>query len=64
MPDKKDYAPVKKYIFPAGVCGGEIRVFIPATASRNDVVQMANMLMVAAETWNSLNGGGVEDEPN
>lgn len=45
---EKELAPVRKYVFPAGVCGGEIRVFIPAAASRQDVAQMAQMLLVAA----------------
>ena len=38
---EKEFAPVKYYRFPAGVCGGEIRVNIPATASKSDVLQMA-----------------------
>lgn len=51
MPDEKKYAPVKRFIFPAGDCGGEIRVNIPTTASKADVIRMAKMLMVAAEEW-------------
>lgn len=51
MPDEKKYAPVKGFIFPAGDCGGEIRVNIPTTASKDDVIRMAKMLMVAAEEW-------------
>lgn len=52
MPDnEKKYAPVKRFIFPAGDCGGEIRVNIPVTASKDDVIRMAKMLMVAAEDW-------------
>lgn len=57
MGDKKEYMPVRRYTFPAGVCGGEIRVNIPATASKADVIQMAKMLMVVAEEWK-----GIEDE--
>lgn len=51
---EKEYAPVRYYRFPAGVCGGEIRVNIPMTASKADVIQMAKMLMVVAEEWKSL----------
>lgn len=57
MGDKKEYMPVRRYTFPAGVCGGEIRVNIPATANKADVIQMAKMLMVVAEEWK-----GLEDE--
>lgn len=46
---EKEYAPVRYYRFPAGVCGGEIRVNIPMTASKADVIQMAKMLMIVAE---------------
>lgn len=49
--DEKKYAPVKRFIFPAGDCGGEIMVNIPVTASKDDVIRMAKMLMVAAEDW-------------
>ncbi len=56
MGERKDYTPVRKYVFPAGVCGGEIRVFIPATASQRDVAQMAEMLTTAAETWGCMDG--------
>jgi len=45
------YAPVKRFVFPAGDCGGEIRINIPVTASKSDVIRMAKMLMVAAEDW-------------
>ena len=52
MGDKdRQFAPVKRFIFPAGDCGGEISVNIPTTASKNDVIRMAKMLMVAAEEW-------------
>lgn len=55
MPEnKREFAPVKKYIFPAGNLGGEIRVFIPATASKSDVEQMNRMLEVVAQDWKSL----------
>jgi len=52
--NKREYMPVRRYTFPAGVCGGEIRVTIPATASKADVIQMAKMLMVVAEDWSGL----------
>ena len=45
--NKREYMPVRRYTFPAGVCGGEIRVLIP-------VIQMAKMLMVVAEDWSGL----------
>ena len=52
MGDKDSkYAPVKRFVFPAGDCGGEIRINIPVTASKSDVIRMAKMLMVAAEDW-------------
>lgn len=51
---EKEFTPVRYYRFPAGVCGGEIRVNIPATASRSDVLQMAKMLMIVAEDWKGL----------
>ncbi len=52
MGDKDSkYAPVKRFVFPAGECGGEIRINIPVTASKSDVIRMAKMLMVAAEDW-------------
>lgn len=55
MPEKnRDYAPIKKYILPAGNLGGEIRVNIPMTASKADVIQMAKMLMIVAEDWVGL----------
>lgn len=51
---EKEYAPVRYYRFLAGVCGGEIRVNIPMTASKADVIQMAKMLMIVAEDWVGL----------
>ena len=51
---EKEYAPVRYYRFPAGVCGGEIRVNIPMTASKADVIQMAKMLVIVAEDWVGL----------
>lgn len=57
MGEKREYAPVRYYRFPAGVCGGEIRVNIPMTASKADVIQMAKMLMIVAENWKGLGEG-------
>ena len=54
MGDKDKYVPVKRFIFPAGDCGGEIRINIPLTVSKADVILMARMLMVAAEQWEEL----------
>lgn len=55
MPEKnRDYAPIKKYILPAGNLGGEIRVFIPATASKADIEAMAHIMTAVAETWTGL----------
>lgn len=52
MGDKETrYAPVRRFTFPAGDCGGEIRVNIPTTAKKADVIRMAKMLMIAAEEW-------------
>lgn len=51
---EKEFTPVRYYRFPAGVCGREIRVNIPATASKSDVMQMAKMLMIVAEDWKGL----------
>lgn len=48
---ERQYAPVKRFVFPACDCGGEIRINIPLTASKSDVIRMAKMLMVAAEDW-------------
>lgn len=53
--NKRKYMPFRRYTFPVGVCGGEIRVTIPATASRSEVEQMAKMLMVVADEWDGLN---------
>lgn len=45
------YVPIKKYAFPAGDCGGEIRISIPVYATRDDV-QTAMMAMKAiADNW-------------
>lgn len=41
------YIPIKKYVFPAGECGGEIRINIPLFASKEEVATMA----VVAQRW-------------
>ena len=48
------YMPFKKYIFPAGVSGGEIRVTIPAMATKEDVEQMACCINAIAERWKGI----------
>lgn len=40
------YTPIKKYVFPAGECGGEIRVNIPIFASKEEVA-----MAVIAQRW-------------
>lgn len=48
MADDK-YTPIKKYSFPAGECGGEIRINIPVYASKEDVQNAIKAMMVIAE---------------
>ena len=50
MADEK-YVPIKKFAFPAGSCGGEIRINIPLFATKDDVETAAAALMVIAERW-------------
>lgn len=50
MADEK-YTPIKKYVFPAGVSGGEIRINIPVYASKEDVQTAIEAMMVIAEKW-------------
>lgn len=45
------YIPIKKYSFPAGECGGEIRVNIPIFASKEEVATMAAAMAVIAQRW-------------
>lgn len=45
------YLPVKRYAFPAGDCGGEIRVTIPVFASADDMRTFAKCMMTVAENW-------------
>jgi hypothetical protein len=51
--EQKDtkYMPVKKFVFPAGTCGGEIRVLIPLFASADNLATMAKCIMTVAESW-------------
>lgn len=56
MPTKNDdrndrYTPVKKYVFPAGDCGGEIRIMIPVFASIEDVQSAIEAMQVIADRW-------------
>lgn len=48
---KDDFVPVKKYTFPAGECGGEIRINIPLVATKSDVELMVAALSAIAEKW-------------
>lgn len=50
MADEK-YTPIKKYVFPAGECGGEIRINIPVFASKEDVESAFEAMRVIAEKW-------------
>ena len=45
------YIPIKKYSFHAGECGGEIRINIPVYASKEDVQNAIEAMMVIAEKW-------------
>ena len=45
------YIPIKKYSFPAGECGGEIRINIHVYASKEDVQTAIEAMMVIAEKW-------------
>ena len=50
MADEK-YIPIRKYTFPAGECGGEIRINIPLYASKEDVQTAIEAMMVIAQKW-------------
>lgn len=45
------YIPIKKYVFPAGECGGEIRINISLFASKEEVATMAAAMAVVAQRW-------------
>lgn len=45
------YTPIKKYAFPAGDCGGEIRINIPVYASKDDVQSAMLAMTIIAENW-------------
>lgn len=53
MADEK-YIPIKKYVFPAGECGGEIRINIPLYASKEDVENAMHAMTIIAERWKEL----------
>lgn len=53
MADEK-YIPIKKYVFPAGDCGGEIRINIPLFASKEDVQSVIEAMQVIAERWKEV----------
>ena len=50
MADEK-YTPIKKYAFPAGECGGEIRVTIPVFATKEEVESAMEAMRVIADRW-------------
>lgn len=50
MADKK-YTPIKKYAFPAGECGGKIRVTIPVFATKEEVESAMEAMQVIADRW-------------
>lgn len=50
MADEK-YTPIKKYAFPAGECGGEIRVTIPVFATKEEVESAMEAMQVIADRW-------------
>lgn len=45
------YIPIKKYVFPAGDCGGEIRINIPVYASKEDVQSAMLAMGLIADNW-------------
>ena len=49
------YIPIKKYVFPAGECGGEIRINIPVYATKEDVQNAMIAMQVIAENWKEKN---------
>lgn len=52
MPEREEkYVPIKKYAFPAGVAGGEIRINIPVYASREEVETAMQAMQIIAERW-------------
>lgn len=51
MAEDNKYIPIKKYVFPAGDCGGEIRINIPLFASKEDVQNAMEAMQVIAERW-------------
>ena len=50
MADEK-YTPIKKYAFPAGECGGEIRVTIPVFATKEEVESAMEAMQAIADRW-------------
>lgn len=48
---EEKYIPIRKYTFPAGECGGEIRITVPLFASREDVVTAIEAMTVIADRW-------------
>lgn len=54
MAEDNKYIPIKKYVFPAGECGSEIRINIPLYASKEDVENAMQAMTIIAERWKEL----------
>lgn len=51
---EEKYIPIKKYVFPAGDCGGEIRINIPLFASKEDVASAMEAMQIIADRWKEV----------
>lgn len=49
-----NFAPIRRYSFPAGVCGGDIRIMVPATATKEDLEVAAYAFQAIAEKWRNI----------
>ena len=49
------YIPIRKYVFPAGDCSGEIRINIPLFATKEDVENAMEAMKVIADRWKEQN---------
>ena len=52
--ERENWVPMRKFAFPAGVCGAEIRITVPASASKEDLEMTAHALMAVAEKWRGI----------
>lgn len=55
MAEDNKYITIKKYVFPAGECGGEIRINIPVFASKEDVQSAMMAMQMIADNWKEKN---------